>query len=171
MIITVSAPNARAVAKSIAIFFDRLETMGRPLEYVGSVQVDRGLGYGDEAWSPRKGKSKGPKTSIICCPIGLRRLIEPWEKETGRCRARGTAERLRSGPPSAMTSGPLPPQLVARLEPVKTSSRTTIRAHVFVAWPRAPHNTIAGLLRLRAFRRSGPISLLAAWACHEADHP
>ena len=32
-------------------------------------------------------------------------------------------------------------------------------------------DTIAGLLRLRASRRSGPISLLAAWASHEADHP
>jgi len=84
MIITVSAPNARAVAKSIAIFFDRLETMGRPLEYVGSVQVDRGLGYGDEAWSPRKGKSKGPKTSIICCPIGVTEIDRAVGKRDGQ---------------------------------------------------------------------------------------
>ena len=37
--------------------------------------------------------------------------------------------------------------------------------------PKVSHYTIAGLLRLRAFCRSGPISLLAAWASHEADHP
>ena len=40
-----------------------------------------------------------------------------------------------------------------------------------VAWLIVLPDTIAGLLRLLASRRSGPISLLAAWASHEADHP